>query len=87
MSRFTRVFQWTYNISDRLAFAEVLASGKPLDAPMKEVYETFGLDPKETTTLESYLQEYFGRIMKKLKELDYQQNKAKKSKKKKDFFF
>jgi hypothetical protein len=54
---------------------------------MEEVYETFGLDPKETTTLESYLQEYFGRIMKKLKELDYQQNKAKKSKKKKDFFF
>ena len=87
MRRFTRVFQWTYNISDRLAFAEVLASGKSLDAPMKEVYETFGLDPKETTTLESYLQEYFGRIMKKLKELDYQQNKAKKSKKKKDFFF
>ncbi|MEB3312107.1 MAG: SDR family oxidoreductase [Snowella sp.] len=87
MRSFTRFFQWTYNISDRLAFAEVLASGKPLNASMDEVYSLFGLDPKETTTLESYLQEYFGRILKKLKELDYEQSKTKKSNKKKDFFF
>lgn len=89
MRRLTRFFQWTYNASDRLAFAEVLASGKPLTATMDDVYQTFGLDPKETTTLESYLQEYFGRIMKKLKELDYETNQAKSSgkKKKNDFFF
>lgn len=87
MRKFTRFFQWTYNISDRLAFAEVLASGKPLDASMDEVYSLFGLDPKETSTLESYLQEYFGRILKKLKELDYEQSKTKKSNKKKGFFF
>ncbi|MEY2984071.1 MAG: Ycf39 [Cyanobacteriota bacterium] len=89
MRRFTRFFQWTYNASDRLAFAEVLASGKPLTASMDEVYQQFGLDPKETTTVESYLQEYFGRIMKKLKELDYEvtQAQASSKKKKKDFFF
>ncbi len=87
MRGFTRFFQWTYNISDRLAFAEVLASGKPLNASMDEVYSIFGLDPKETSTLESYLQEYFGRILKKLKELDYEQSKTKKSNKKKGFFF
>ncbi len=81
LRRMTRFFQWTYNISDRLAFAEVLASGQPLDASMEEVYQTFGLDPKETTTLESYLQDYFSRILKKLKELDYEKNKSKKKKK------
>lgn len=80
MRKIARIFQWTYNISDRLAFAEVLASGQPLDAPMAEVYPTFGLDPAQTTTLESYLQDYFSRILKKLKELDYQQKKSKKKK-------
>ncbi len=88
MRKFTRCFQWTYNISDRLAFAEVLASGKPLTATMTETYEAFGIDPQEITSLDSYLQEYFKRILKKLKELDYDQNKSEASgKKKKDFFF
>jgi len=81
MIGFLRFFQWGWNASDRLAFAEVLATGKPLNAPMEEVYNTFGLDPKETLTLEAYLQEYFSRIMKKLKEIDYEKNKAKKKKK------
>jgi uncharacterized protein YbjT (DUF2867 family) len=77
----TRFFQWTYNISDRLAFAEVLANGKPLSAEMAEVYQVFGLDPSQTTTLESYLQEYFSRILKKLKEIDFEKQKAQKKKK------
>ena len=81
MRGITRCFQWTYNISDRLAFAEVLASGQALDAPMEEVYQVFGLDPSQTTTLESYLQEYFSRILKKLKEIDFEKQKAQKKKK------
>ncbi|MDJ0569740.1 MAG: SDR family oxidoreductase [Pleurocapsa sp. MO_192.B19] len=81
MRRITRFCEWGQNTADRLTFAQVLASGKPLDAPMEEVYETFGLDPKETTTLEEYMKEYFSRIMKKLKEIDYEKNKGKKKKK------
>ena len=81
MRGISRCFQWTYNISDRLAFAEVLASGQALDAPMEEVYQVFGLDPSQTTTLESYLQEYFSRILKKLKEIDFEKQKAQKKKK------
>ena len=81
-----RFFQWGWNVADRLAFTEVLASGKELNAPMDEVYTVFGLDQQQTTTLESYLQEYFSRIMKKLKELDYQKNKTKKQKPKKTPF-
>jgi uncharacterized protein YbjT (DUF2867 family) len=81
MRGISRCFQWTYNISDRLAFAEVLASDQALDAPMAEVYQVFGLDPNQTTTLESYLQEYFSRILKKLKEIDFEKQKAQKKKK------
>ncbi|MBW4613374.1 MAG: SDR family oxidoreductase [Desmonostoc vinosum HA7617-LM4] len=77
-----RFFQWGWNVADRLAFTEVLASGKPLNASMDETYTVFGLDKQQTTTLESYLQEYFSRIMKKLKELDYEKNKTKKQSKK-----
>jgi uncharacterized protein YbjT (DUF2867 family) len=77
-----RFFQWGWNISDRLAFTEVLASGKPLNASMDEVYKIFDLDVNETTTLESYLQEYFNRIMKKLKEIDYEKAKIKNKKQK-----
>ncbi|MDF5710418.1 MAG: SDR family oxidoreductase [Nostoc sp. S4] len=81
-----RFFQWGWNIADRLAFTEVLASGKQLNASMDEVYTVFGLNREQTTTLESYLQEYFSRIMKKLKELDYEKNKTKKQKSKKTPF-
>ncbi len=81
-----RFFQWGWNVADRLAFSEVLASGKPLNASMDEVYTVFGLDKQQTTTVEIYLQEYFSRIMKKLKELDYQKAKEKKKKDKKTPF-
>lgn len=78
--KLVRFFQWGWNVADRLAFTEVLASGKPLDASMDEVYETFGIDQTQTTTLEAYLQEYFSRIMKKLKQLDYEKSKKQKPK-------
>ena len=78
MRRVSRFFQWGWNVADRLAFTEVLANGQPLTASMDDVYQVFGLDPQETTTLESYMQEYFGRILKKLKELDYEKMKTKK---------
>ena len=86
MRRVLRFFQWSWNVADRLAFAEVLANGKPLNAKMDDVYRIFGLDPQENTTLESYLQEYFGRILKKLKQLDYEKIKTKKQAPKKTPF-
>lgn len=78
--RLAYFFQWAWNFADRLAFVEVIAGSQPLDAPMEEVYQVFGIDQSEITTLEDYLQEYFSRIMKKLKELDYDRDKAKKKK-------
>lgn len=79
--KMVRWFQWGWNVADRLAFAEVLTSGKPLTADMDEVYPVFGLDRQDMTTLESYMKEYFSRILKKLKELDYEQGKGKKQSK------
>ncbi|PNW35545.1 UNVERIFIED_CONTAM: 3-beta hydroxysteroid dehydrogenase [Euhalothece sp. KZN 001] len=81
LSRAMRFFEWTRNASDRLIFANVLVSGKPFDAEMSEVYDLFGLNPNQMTTVETYLQEYFSRIMKKLKEINYEKEKSKKKKK------
>ena len=69
---FTKFFQWTWNISERLAFAEVLISGNDFINPMENVYELFQLNSNDILLLEEYLQEYFTRVMKKLKTLNYE---------------
>lgn len=81
LSSAMRFFEWTRNASDRLVFANVLAEGNSFDAEMAEVYDIFGFNPSEMTTVETYLQEYFSRIMKKLKEINYEKEKSKKKKK------
>uniref|UniRef100_A0A0C9RQ01 TSA: Wollemia nobilis Ref_Wollemi_Transcript_4234_1550 transcribed RNA sequence n=1 Tax=Wollemia nobilis TaxID=56998 RepID=A0A0C9RQ01_9CONI len=68
----TRFFQWTNDVADRLAFSEVLSSDVVFSASMAETYSLLGLDPKDTSTLEKYLQEYFSNILKKLKDLKAQ---------------
>ena len=73
-------FKWGNNLAERLAFTEVVTSGEALDADMAPVYEAFGLEPEEMTTLEDYMNEYFSKIMKKLNELNYDSKKDKKKK-------
>ena len=71
VEKLTRFFEWGVNISDRLAFTEVVTSGIPFDADMAPTYEAFQMTPDDVGTLEDYMQDYFSRIMKKLKELEY----------------
>ncbi|MEM9805030.1 MAG: NmrA family NAD(P)-binding protein [Cyanobacteria bacterium P01_D01_bin.56] len=77
---FANFFQWGWQFADRLAFAEVSAGSAPLDAEMDEVYSTFGIDKAEIATVEQYLGEYFNRILKKLKELDFESGRESKKK-------
>jgi uncharacterized protein YbjT (DUF2867 family) len=78
--RIAQFFEWTWDVSDRLAFTEVIASGKPLNTDMTAVYAAFDFDPAKTVTLEDFLQDYFNRILQKLKEIDYEKNRDKKKK-------
>ncbi|MEM7795950.1 MAG: NAD(P)H-binding protein [Cyanobacteria bacterium P01_C01_bin.118] len=78
--KFANFFQWGWQFADRLAFAEVSAGSDPLDAAMDDVYNTFGLDKADITTVEEYLGEYFNRILKKLKELDFESGRESKRK-------
>ena len=81
LERFARnvalAFEWGWGFAERMAYAEVLASGQSFNADMKQTYETFGLKEDDMTTLDAYFQEYFGRILRKLKELDYKEPKVK----------
>lgn len=75
LKKFTGFFEWGKNISDRLAFAEVLVIGPNMTSDMKEIYQLFSFDPSETSTLERYMQDYFGRILRRLKELTNEKEK------------
>ena len=69
LRRFFRFFEFTWNIADRLQFGEI-SNDKTLSVkPSNELtWSTNRL------SLESYLQEYFGKILKKLRETNYQQS-------------
>jgi uncharacterized protein YbjT (DUF2867 family) len=69
LRRFFRLFEFTWNIADRLQFGEIADEPSLRVKPTNEVaWSTNRL------SLESYLQEYFGKILKKLRETNYQQS-------------
>ena len=68
LRRFFRLFEFTWNIADRLQFSEVLSSKNTSANSQTEIFKI-----KEILSLEQYLQEYFGQILRKLKEANYQQ--------------
>ncbi|KAB2602593.1 hypothetical protein D8674_003598 [Pyrus ussuriensis x Pyrus communis] len=64
----TRLFEWTNDVADRLAFSEVLSSDTVFSVAMNETYGLL----KDIVTLEKYLQDYFTNILKKLKDIKAQ---------------
>lgn len=69
---FVQCFQWSMNIADRLAFSEILSKGYNSDADIKEILYILKLNKNHIEPLEFYLQEYFERVMKKIREVNYQ---------------
>ena len=69
LRRFFRFFEFTWNIADRLQFGEIPNDSTSAVKPSNEI-----LWPINRLPLESYLQEYFGKILKKLRETNYQQS-------------
>lgn len=67
----TNLFQWTWNISERLSFIEVLYNKNEQNISMQEILYILKVEYNKIESLEEYFQEYFQRIMKKIKELSY----------------
>jgi uncharacterized protein YbjT (DUF2867 family) len=68
--KFVRFFESYWNVADRLQFGEVSSDGNVSIRPSNEVFWSI-----RRITLESYFQEFFSRMLKKLKEADYQESK------------
>ena len=69
MRNFFRLFEFTWNIADRLQFGEIPNDSSSGTKPSNEISW-----PVNRLGLETYLQEYFGKILKKLRETNYQQS-------------
>ena len=70
LKNITKLFQWTWNISDRLAFIEVFSQKSIFYISMKDIYKIFNVSSEDIESLEHYLQEYFQKVMYKLKQLN-----------------
>jgi len=62
-------FDWSTDASDRLAFTDVVYENAILPKKMDETYKLLQVDPSDTLTLEQFLEDYYSRIIKKLKEV------------------
>ena len=69
LRNFFRLFEFTWNIADRLQFGEIPNDSNSGIKPSNEISW-----PVNRLGLETYLQEYFGKILKKLRETNYQQS-------------
>ncbi len=72
VSRFFGFFEWGQNISDRLAFAEILNTDNNFSKSTVDIYKMFKMDPSEIIQLDDYFLEYFIRLLKRLRDINFE---------------
>jgi len=65
-------FEWGQNISDRLAFVEILNVENNFSKSTFDLYKTFKIDPGDIIQLDDYFLEYFVRLLKRLKDINFE---------------
>nr|YP_009497302.1 hypothetical protein ycf39 [Biddulphia biddulphiana]AWT40015.1 hypothetical protein ycf39 [Biddulphia biddulphiana] len=65
-------FEWGQDISDRLAFAEILNIGNNFSESPFDIYTIFKIDSTEIIKLDDYFLEYFIRLLKRLRDINYE---------------
>jgi len=71
-SSFFGFFEWGQNISDRLAFVEILNAENNFSKSTFDLYKMFKIDPSEIIQLDDYLLEYFIRLLKRLRDINFE---------------
>jgi uncharacterized protein YbjT (DUF2867 family) len=74
----TGFFEWTYKISERLAFVQLLQEDQAFAPSHEEITKIFKLPSKDLLSLESYLREYFEMMLVTLENLDLDAQKKQK---------
>jgi uncharacterized protein YbjT (DUF2867 family) len=72
VSQFFGFFEWGQNISDRLAFAEILTTENNFSNSTFDLYKMFKIDPAELIQLDDYFLEYFIRLLKRLRDINFE---------------
>ena len=65
-------FEWGQNISDRLAFVEILNIENNFSKSTFELYKMFKVDFSEIIQLDDYFLEYFIRLLKRLRDINFE---------------
>lgn len=65
-------FEWGQNISDRLAFAEILNVENDFSKSTFDLYKTFKIEATEINQLDDYFLEYFIRLLKRLRDINFE---------------
>lgn len=65
-------FEWGQNISDRLRFVEILNNKNTSSNSKADLYQIFKIDINEILNLEDYFLEYFIRLLKRLKDINFE---------------
>ena len=71
-SKFFGFFEWGQNISDRLAFGEILTTENNFSKSTFDLYKMFKIDPSEIIQLDDYFLEYFIRLLKRLRDINFE---------------
>lgn len=72
VSGFFGFFEWGENISDRLAFVEILNVENNASESAFDLYKLFKMDPTEINQLDDYFLEYFIRLLKRLRDINFE---------------
>jgi uncharacterized protein YbjT (DUF2867 family) len=72
VSNFFGFFEWGQNISDRLAFVEILNTENNFSKSTFELYKLFKIDSAEIIQLDDYFLEYFIRLLKRLRDINFE---------------
>ena len=72
ISNFFGFFEWGQNISDRLAFVEILNAENNFSKSTFDLYKMFKVDSEEIIQLDDYFLEYFIRLLKRLRDINFE---------------
>ena len=72
ISRSFGFFEWGQNISARLAFVEILQTENNLYKSTFDLYKLFKIEPDEIIQLDDYFLEYFVRLFKRLRDINFE---------------
>jgi len=72
LSNFFGFFEWGQNISDRLTFSEILNTENNFANSNIDLYKVFKMDPSELIQLDDYFLEYFIRLLKRLRDINFE---------------